>query len=586
MTARRARALLGALLALLLSGCVGLHADPRIQPGLGVGPADRDEVGFIPPGPQDGSSPEAVIRGFLRAAGVSGQGVAVARTYLTQSLAASWNPEDRAVVTEEGIEAFLDQVATDTYSLSGTLTGTVDAQGRYEPAASATRTTARINVTQVAGQWRISGLPDGFGRWLSKAAFRQLMTPYDFYYVGPDDALVPDVRYVATDKLATRLTRGELGPVPAYLGGAVRTDLGPGVRLSVDAVPVEGGVAAIDLAAAHVSADPAARRRMWAQLVATVTQAPNVSSIAITVEGAGLDLGGLNPPVSGIDALGFQETAAPVGVLPLLRLGRGLVPTDPARIGQPDQGGIAEQPSAYPRIERTFTELALAFTGQEVAAVAEGELARFRASAGASVPNFGSNLTGPAYDRKGFLWVGGRMSGGRHDGAVWVVDSGIWPPANAPARRITASWLAGRRPVSIAIALDGARVAVISTDDKGRDARLDIAGIVRDDLGAPAGLAESPLRLAPMLSTLRDVVWLSESDVAVLGGETKQALRPYVVTLGQQVTPLPEVKGAERIVTLGGERRLFVRTADELYMRAGGRWAEVGVGDDLVVPGR
>ena len=114
MTARRARALLGALLALLLSGCVGLHADPRIQPGLGVGPADRDEVGFIPPGPQDGSSPEAVIRGFLRAAGVSGQGVAVARTYLTQSLAASWNPEDRAVVTEEGIEAFLDQVATDT----------------------------------------------------------------------------------------------------------------------------------------------------------------------------------------------------------------------------------------------------------------------------------------------------------------------------------------------------------------------------------------------------------------------------------------------------------------------------------------
>ena len=89
-----------------------------------------------------------------------------------------------------------------------------------------------------------------------------------------------------------------------------------------------------------------------------------------------------------------------------------------------------------------------------------------------------------------------------------------------------------------------------------------------------------------MLSTLRDVVWLSESDVAVLGGETKQALRPYVVTLGQQVTPLPEVKGAERIVTLGGERRLFVRTADELYMRAGGRWAEVGVGDDLVVPGR
>ena len=44
MTARRARALLGALLALLLSGCVGLHADPRIQPGLGVGPADRDEV--------------------------------------------------------------------------------------------------------------------------------------------------------------------------------------------------------------------------------------------------------------------------------------------------------------------------------------------------------------------------------------------------------------------------------------------------------------------------------------------------------------------------------------------------------------
>ena len=65
--------------------------------------------------------------------------------------------------------------------------------------------------------------------------------------------------------------------------------------------------------------------------------------------------------------------------------------------------------------------------GKELAGVAHGELARFRDAEAQSVPNFGTDLTGPAYDARGWLWVGGRAGSRGQAGAIWVVDSGVWP---------------------------------------------------------------------------------------------------------------------------------------------------------------
>ena len=127
---------------------------------------------------------------------------------------------------------------------------------------------------------------------------------------------------------------------------------------------------------------------------------------------------------------------------------------------------------------------------------------------------------------------------------------------------------------------------MISTDTRGRGPRLEIAGVLRDAAGAPTALAAEPLRLAPSLTRITDVAWIGATEVAVLASSDTEAVAPHVVTLGQQVRPLPVAPGAEAITTLGGERRIVVTTADGLLLRAGGTWQRVGVGDDLVVAGR
>lgn len=583
----RVRAVVGGLaLAATLSGCVGLHADSTITPGLEFGPERPERVVYLPPGPQANASAEATIRGFLRAAAVSGEGITVARSFLTDSLAETWKPDAHADIVEEGIQGPLRQIGSTGYELSGALVGTVDASGRLVPAPADATITVRIGLVREAGQWRISELPDGFGRWLSRGAFSQLMSAVDLHYLAGDDLLVPDVRYLVSDSLATRLAQAQLGPIPGYLTGAVSSDL-TGLRLLVDAVTVADGVASVDFAAARVSPDPAARRGMWGQLVATVTQAPTVTHVAVTVEGASLDLQGLAPPVAAPEDVGFREAAVPATSLPLLRLGTALYPLDPARLSQGDLDTVVEKPSEFPDVGTQFTDIAMTPTGTEIAAVGGGELARFRRGMGESVPNFGSGLTGPAYDPDGWLWVAGR-AGVQRTGAIWVLDGRSWPPGSEAAapRPLLAPWLAERRPVAIALSADGARAAVISTDTRGRGPRLEIAGVLRDAAGAPTALAAEPLRLAPSLTRITDVAWIGATEVAVLASSDTEAVAPHVVTLGQQVRPLPVAPGAEAITTLGGERRIVVTTADGLLLRAGGTWQRVGVGDDLVVAGR
>ena len=74
------------------------------------------------------------------------------------------------------------------------------------------------------------------------------MQPYDVHYVSTSQrALVPDTRWFPVDKLATRLARAQLVPVPAHLADAAVTAVPAGARLLGDAVSIESGVATVNL---------------------------------------------------------------------------------------------------------------------------------------------------------------------------------------------------------------------------------------------------------------------------------------------------------------------------------------------------
>lgn len=572
----------------LLGGCVGLHADDRIRPGLAVDAQDGQPVVILPEGPRPGATPEDVIRGFLRAGGVSGDAIAGAKSYLTTGAAARWNPDVGTVVVQEGSAVVIDGLAG-RYRLTATPVGTLTADGRYTPAAPGSEPVRMdLMLTEVGGEWRISDVPKTFGRWLSPSAFAGLMRQVTVNYVATGSAsLVPDVRWVVSDRMATRMVRQQLGAVPNYLTGAVRTDLGGGVHLLVDSVPVSDGIATVNLAGTGITNDSAARRNIWAQLVSTVTQAPGVVGVDVTVEGTRLALAGIDAPVATLRELGIDSLGPHVGVLPLVRVGQGLYSVDPSQVEQSQAEDFTDRTPVFPAVQPYFDDLAANFTGQEVAAVDQGELARFRADSAETVPNFGTDLTAPAYDRMGALWVGGRLAKKPNDAAVWAVNSLVWPATDpdAAAVRIPADWLTGRLPVALSVSVDGSRIAIVSTDRHHKDARLDVAGIVRAANGLPTALAATPLRLGPQFASLRDVTWIDDTTLSVLGSVTKDVERPFLVTLGQEVTPLPAVKGALALTTLGGERRLVVRTKDRVFVRAGAGWLPAA-GSDLIVPGR
>ncbi len=572
----------------LLGGCLGIRPDTAVQTGLGVEEPVPDPVFYVPAGPGPGDSPTAIITGFLHADEVTAERLGVAQTFLTKSLVATWDPGVATAVIEPAGLDIADQ-GNGWYAVSAPLVSAIDAQGRAQSAPPKSIAKVSLHLVQVDGQWRIDQTSDAFGRWVRTSSLDQVLRPFSLYYpAASGKSLVPDVRWLPVTRLSTGLTRALLGPPPTYLDDAVRTGL-LSARLSVDAVSVNGGIATVPLTSSPAYRDAQTRSDIWAQLVQTLTQAPSISAVVVTVDGATLDATQAVPPVLSAAELGFRDLGVASGVQPVVRFGKEVVPTDLDTLLRSDADPVRQSP--FPDIPTTWTGLALSFTGQELAAVGRDGtgLARYRTGKSVEAEGFADALTAPSYDRFGFLWVGGRPYDRGSSARLWTVDSNAQPfdGTAAPARPIVVSWLVDRLPLAVAVSVDGSRIAVVSTDADGKDTRLDIAGVGRDGSGAPTALSATPLRLGAALDRIRDVVWTSPTELAVLAGRDGKLL-PSLVTLGDEITALAPLEGAQSITTLGGSRNLAIGSATgHVFVRAGDHWQALPPSaSELVAPGR
>ncbi len=587
---RRAVVALGAVVVTLLSACGGgLSTKSPIQPGLEVGSVQENEIRVEASPIRPGASPQEVVEGFIRAAAASDDQYQVARSYLTPDAAAGWRPDTSVVVF--GNESVLDTQPSGAgrVTAKATVTARVDDTGRYQELAADNKIEVDFRVIQRAGEWRITQVPENFGTWLSNSDFLRLYDPFRIYFLSASQRrLVPDVRWLPLGTgLATRLARSLLSGAPEYLRGAVRSEVPAGTRLAVDAVTIDSGTATVDLTSTRLAADPAQRQNLGAQFLATVGQAPGVDRVALQLEGADLRVPGFDGALDSLSALGFATPTEPE-VKPLLRIGTALVPVRPEQVGDPGERVVAPPTAALPTLQAGWAYPALSRTGREVAAVGgdRAQLARWRGKAQIQVLTFGSQLTRPTYDTQDMLWVAGRDD---DQTKVWVVNTAADPAdaAKTGPRALTAPWLTDRRVVSLRVAPDGQRLAVVSTDEAGKGPRVDVTGVVRAASNLPMSLA-TPLRLAPTLTLMRDVVWVDDATLVVLGRRNAgQVLRPWTVPLGGQISAGPEISGARTITTVNGERGLVVTTDDQqVLLRAGSRWQRVGEGTDLLVAAR
>ena len=550
--------LLGALLALVLAACASLPMS---------GPVGDDDGAALEPGtvfplaysPAVGAEPRVIVQGFL-AAGAAGLGdnYAVARQYLARESRTSWQPTQGVVVYSAATALDFQQVTETQIKVTLPVVATVDADGRYAEGFPGAQQDAVFDLVRDSeGQWRILGLDDGI--LLSEPFFYSVYGATPLYFLTPTrDMLVPEERWFPRRNAATYAVRALLeGPSP-WLRDAVTTAFPDGTRLAVESVPVDSeGNATVDLTAAVTSASSEDRALLKAQLV-QVLQLPRIRAVDVTIAGVPM----VDPP-----AATLLRDPTPAGGLQVLRdgllqrlAGSTLAPVaNVAPLADLDPRSPASGADNEPQVLLSgANQLVLAPTPTTSAV---GLVA-------------GSALLAPSVDRFGWVWTGPSPTGGlvaaRSDGTV--ID-------------VAVDWLEGRTARSVRVSRDATRIAVVSTGPDGDT--VDVAGIVRDDSGAPQRLGER-LRVGAPLVDASAVVWVDQVTLAALGTSgTMTGPTMHLVPISGDTRDLPALKGAVSIAAGKGERALFVGTEDgTLYTLQGNSWLRVATSvTDPAFPG-
>jgi hypothetical protein len=584
--ARRLAVVAGAsALALLAGACGGIPSSGPVHSGAQLdGPPP---VRVLPNPPQPGASPTDVIRGFLRAQPGLDDDEAVARSYLTGDAARNWARRPDVVVYPDDTSLSITAGSGGAYTVSSAVSATVDADGEYTAAPAGSKATLKVQVLKVDGEWRVSGLDKPEERWLTTYDLERVYRQIPLYYgVTGSKVLVPDLRWFAlTQGVATAVARAQLAPPPAYLRSAVVTGVPNSTILAVDSVPNADGIASVELTANALSANPAARAMLWAQLAGSVTQTPGVDTVRVLVNGKLLELPGLTL-VGGATTTSLGYTTEPaVSAEPVALSDKGSTSVLTQIVGASDQQVPARQP-VLPVSDIQLRSVTRSFDAQEFAGIGQAgsALVRVVSGKGSAVIATGSNLTRPSYDPQGWVWTA--SSGPGVSTQLKAVQTGAGIALKAPvAASPTASWLSGRQVTALRMSRDGARALVISHGRTGW--RVDVCGVARDGHGRPVSLG-APLRVGLGLANVIDGTWVDGTTVAVLGQlAADKHPEPYVVTVGGLTSALPSVSGAVSIAAGSGESTITIGTAKgDILDRTGSvSWGLVGHGVGVAFPG-
>ncbi|MEJ5914140.1 LpqB family beta-propeller domain-containing protein [Pseudokineococcus sp. 1T1Z-3] len=556
-------------LLLLLAGCVDL---PRSGPvAEGPAPAADPAPRFVVEGPRPGASPEGVVEGFLRASAGFDDDYSVARAYLSEEAAASWRPTTQVVVVAAGgaavegppADAAGAVAATPlpgtrrTVGVSAPLAGVVDAHGRWTSAGSGATYDLELELVRVQGSWRIDDPPDEVV--LGRDLFNQIYVPFELQWLSPgSEALVPEVRWFPGRTPSATLLVSELlaGPSP-WLADAVTTAFPPGAVLSSrpPAVPLDaGGRAVVDLSDAARQTSPSQRVLMQAQLAATLRDVPGVVGVQLSAGGGALDVPAREPALLDDPLLGGSPLVLAGGQLARLdgdgaEVVPGLpdvstrLPSDPA-VGVDGLVAVLVQQRSQLLVGRPQEDDEQAPTLRSVLS--------------------GADLVPPSVDRLGWVWT----SPARARGQLLAVDDG------GGLVRVAAPWLEGRRVLAVRVSRDGARAAVVSTDEEGRS-HLDVAGVVRSADGVPERLDVPTAPPVPDLAGASDVAWVDATELALLADAEDGAGRRLVLARvdGSRVRSLVAPEGAQRLTAATGAASVLLDApGGGVLARSGRAW--------------
>jgi hypothetical protein len=553
MMRRRYRVMVSTVAAaavLLLAGCVGIPNAGPVEKGDPLDTTDEIDIIFQPSGPGIDESQEDILNGFIRAALNPLNNFDVARSFLSRSFADDWKPDAGVTIDQSGRSS--QPVSDTSIDLKLTPVATVDGNGEYHTVPAAAPVSRSYTFVQENGQWRINSAPDGVVMLASE--FAEVYNSYPLYFYDPSyQRLVPDVRWFprVASNTGTRIARSLITGPSAWLSTAVVTAFPEGT--GVTSVPVDAGVASVDLSGPVLDASGATLDRMQVQLQASLLALGGVSSVRMTVDSNEV-------PVSTAAATAVTSPRVDSRAL-VLRSGQfgfftgsSLTPVD----------GISDDVASLPATSIAF---AASTPGLQLAAV--GTAAGVYAVAPNSTPGLVDDRPGliePSIDPEGFVWT---VPGGS------PLDVRVSAAGRTPSS-FPATWDGATEIVSLDVSRDGARVLAFLTMD-GKP-RLVVASVLRDKDGTPTGLGE-PLDLAEGTGAAVDATWVDSLSVASVTLASSGENQVVQQQIGGTITPLADasdvvsIVGSNDVVGLRGlasDGTILQQSASTWQVRAAG----------------
>lgn len=546
------RILLAACGIAVLSSCATIPTSGPIRQGVEVGDTAADQViRVIARPPEPDMTPAQIVSGFIEASASFEGDHAIAREYLTPDAALTWDPGAGTRVYE-GVPTLVPN-GPNTVDMTATEAGSIDLQGRFQAAMPGRILRDAFTLDFIGGQWRIANPPQGL--LLARSDIDRAFRSYDVYFLDPEfTTLVPDPRLIPVDGpgLATTLMRALAEGPTEWLAPAVRTALPDGAGLAVNAVPVQDGVAKVDLDPSVRLVDEPTRRALSAQIVWTLGQVPGVRSVDLNAGGQVLTVvGAPNPQPEGTWP-GFDPNAMPSGAA-AYAVSNGRVSQLVGDLLVPVSGGAATGIPPLDGIAVSLDGSLIAGLGEEatlwLADVTPGSVAReIVAEPGQSRPSFGRGTSAWFVGPDGLLRVA------RPDATVVTI------PVDGLSAKVQLE--------SVAISRDGTRAALIVR--RGPRSFVMLAVIV---LREGSARLQSPIRVESRLTSVADVAWSDDQHLVVVGAEGAASpdvydidlARGVVRSLGSPDTPL-------RIAAAPGFPLLVASGDGLLYSDATGPW--------------
>ena len=299
--------------ALLSAGCVQLPERGPVVETRSEGNLNGDVGIYIDPKPpRSGDSAPDIVKGFLDAMTATPIQTNVAKQFLTQDAAASWDPELQTITYADA------SPPRGGSRVSVTLTGAemLDARGAWLGPVPGVDDVLTFPMTLENGEVRIAEAPNAL--IVPKSWFEQRFRQVSLYFFDPTaQILVPEPVFVPRgEQLATTLIRSLLrGPGPG-LGRVSRSFIPAGLTFGLS-VPVSAdGVADIALKGEAGQQTPQAIQLMLAQFAWALRQEPSIRAFQLSIGGVQLQLPGGQSQVSVTQGQEFDPTG--VDASPLL----------------------------------------------------------------------------------------------------------------------------------------------------------------------------------------------------------------------------------------------------------------------------